>query len=303
MIDWLRDERPNGKVLIETTKEDLPCLVFPILEELDCVEHLFTTRLGGVSKGDCATLNFSYSRGDDPEAVLENYRRVAKALHTDVKHIVATKQTHTTNLRVVTEADMGKGVVAEADYDGIDGLVTNVPGIVLAAFTADCVPIYFVDPVHKAIGLAHSGWRGTVAGISLNVLKQMKELYCSNPEDIICAIGPSICQSCYEVSEEVAIQFEEVFVDSEKYYQMINNNCLYNMGENGQRRIVEKGRMPGKYQLDLWLANAVHLLKAGILPKHLQITDLCTCDNPQYLFSHRASHGKRGNLGAFLMLR
>ena len=161
------------------------------------------------------------------------------------------------------------------------GLATNIPGMALVTFYADCVPLYFVDPVKKAIGLAHSGWRGTVAGMGACMVQFMREHFHSDPKDLIAAIGPSICVDCYEVSEEVAEQFREGFPEE----------------------VLQPGKADGKYQLDLWKANESILLKAGILPEHLTVTDVCTCHNPEYLFSHRASHGQRGNLAAFLMLK
>ena len=116
-------------------------------------------------------------------------------------------QTHTTNVRVITEEDRGKGILRPQDYSDVDGMITNVPGIVLVTSYADCVPLYFVDPVRKAIGLSHSGWKGTVGHIGQKTVEKMHEVYGSEPKDIVAAIGPSICQSCYEVSDDVAEAF------------------------------------------------------------------------------------------------
>ena len=135
---------------------------FPLLEQTRMVRHAFSTRLGGASKGYFSTMNFSLTRGDNRDDVLENYRKMARILGTDVSKMVLSHQTHTTNIRLVTEADAGKGIWRERDYENIDGLITNVPGLTLVTFFADCVPLYFVDPVHRAIGLSHSGWKGTV---------------------------------------------------------------------------------------------------------------------------------------------
>jgi len=166
----------------------------------------------------------------------------------------------------------------------IDGLVTNVPGLVLVTSYADCVPLYFVDPVNKAIGLSHSGWKGTVGRIGEVTIQKMQELYGSDPGDILACIGPSICRDCYEVSQDVAEKFQEIFPQA-----------LW------ERIMDDKGK--GKYQLDLWESNRLILLEAGIREEHLAVTDLCTCCNPELLFSHRATQGKRGNLAAFLGLR
>ncbi len=138
-------------------------LTFPLLEQTGIVRHLFTTRVGGVSEGVCSSMNLSYARGDKKEAVDENYRRIARVLGCGLEDIVCSDQTHTVNLRVVTGQDGGKGIVRPRDYHDVDGLLTDEPGLVLTTFYADCVPLYFVDTRNRAVALAHSGWRGTVA--------------------------------------------------------------------------------------------------------------------------------------------
>ena len=257
-------------------------LTFPLLEQTGIVRHLFTTRLGGVSQGVCSSMNLSYARGDEKEAVDENFRRIAGVLGCGLEDIVCSDQTHTVNLRVVTRQDGGKGIVRPRDYHDIDGLLTDEPGIVLATFYADCVPLYFVDTRNRAVALAHSGWRGTVARMGRCVAEKMKEVYGTRPEDLTAAIGPSICQKCYEVSGDVAEAFAGEF-------PMYEGEILQDKGN-------------GKYQLDLWRANERILLDAGVKQEQIAVTNLCTCCNPKLLFSHRASQGKRGNLGAFLCL-
>ena len=261
----------------------LPLLHYPLLNELDIVEHCFTTRLGGVSEGVCSSLNLSFSRGDDPKAVMENYRRVAETFSKTVDDFVCTGQTHTTNVLRVGKEEKGYGVTREKPYTDVDGLITNEPGVILSTFYADCVPLYFVDPVNKAIGLSHSGWRGTVGRMGQKTLEAMRDAFGTKPEDVYAAIGPSICQECYEISEDVAMHFYEEFQG------------------HGDEILINKGN--GKYQLDLWKTNEIVLLEAGILPEHLAVTNICTCCNSEVLFSHRASQGKRGNLAAFLMLK
>lgn len=246
--------------------------------------HGFSTRLGGVSKGIYESMNLSFTRGDEEEAVFENYRRIAEAMGFLPEDIVCSDQTHTTNVRKVGRADRGKGIVKARDYTDVDGLITNEPGIVLATFYADCVPLFFVDPKNRAIGLSHSGWRGTVGKIGKVTVEAMKREFGSNPEEIYTAVGPSICQDCYEVSEDVIVQFEEQFKKED-------HKDLFYKKENG------------KYQLNLWKANELVFLEAGIKPEHITMPGICTCCNPNFLFSHRASHGKRGNLAAFLGLR
>ena len=259
-------------------------LTYPLLESTGIIKHGFSTRVGGVSQGVLSTMNLSFSRGDDENAVRENFRRMANALDVEEDSFVFSQQTHTTNVRKVTLEDKGKGLTRKLDYQDIDGLITNVPGLCLSTFYADCVPLYFVDPVKKAIGLSHSGWRGTVGKIGCVTVQKMQEEYGSNPENIIAAIGPSICQDCYEVSEDVIVEFQNHF--DKKYWKE-----LYYKKENG------------KYQLNLWKANEIVLEEAGVLKEHIAVTNLCTCCNHESLFSHRASKGKRGNLAAFLALK
>ena len=164
----------------------------------------------------------------------------------------------------------------------MDGLITDVPGMVLSTFYADCVPFYFVDTEHHAIGLSHSGWRGTVGRMGRVTIEAMNREYGTKPEQLLCAIGPSICQDCYEVSQDVAEEFQREF------------------GLRGEELLISKDG--GKYLLDLWRANEIVLEEAGVSREQIVTTNLCTCCNPKLLFSHRASQGKRGNLGAFLSI-
>ena len=154
----VRMKRPGEKVLNFQEKNGLPVLTFPGIEVLEDVDHLFTTRLGGISQGHLESLNLGFHRGDDRSNVEENYRRLAKAMDLKAEDLVCTVQTHTTNIRTVTASDRGKGIVRPTDYTDVDGFITKEKGIGLVALFADCVPLYFVDPVKKAIGLAHSGW-------------------------------------------------------------------------------------------------------------------------------------------------
>lgn len=278
-------KRKEGTLVPEVVwKKEIPFLSFPLLEETGLVIQAFTTRLGGVSEGAQATMNLSFTRKDDPRRVLRNHQLVAAALGYDEKRAVLSHQTHTDNIYVVTKEDAGKGVVREKGFTGIDGLMTNVPGMALITFFADCVPLYFLDPVKRAIALVHSGWRGTVKQIGVQAVCKMQAVYGSRPEDILACIGPSICGDCYEVGSEVAEHFRNGFSDSE------------------QREIL-KERPDGKYLLNLWKANEYLLLRAGIAPEHIQITGVCTRCNPDYLFSHRVMGEARGNLSAILCLK
>lgn len=262
----------------EKIVDGVPYLSYPMLERTGVVKHGFSTRLGGVSKGHCATMNISTTRGDDPRAIEENQRRIAKAIGVRVEDMTYTNQTHTTNVAVVEAKDRGRSFLET------DGMVTNVPGICLVTFFADCVPLFFVDPEHRAIGLSHSGWRGTVNKMGKVTIELMQKQYGTDPDKAVAAIGPSICRDCYEVSEEVVEQFKENFDE------MLWPELFYKKAD-------------GKYQLDLWRANEAVLMEAGISRERMAVTNLCTHCNPEILFSHRSTGFHRGNLSAFLALR
>lgn len=261
----------------------LPTLQFPGLGGVGIAQHFYTTRLGGVSAGHLASLNLSFSRGDDSENVHENFRRVAAAFGTTEDHFVLTHQVHETRVATVTADLAGCGVTRPEAWDNVDGLITNVPGIILGTFVADCVPLLFVDPVHKAVAASHSGWRGTVGRMGAVTLQRMQEEYGTDPADVHVGIGPSICQACYEVSDDVADEFIREFPGHEAEILIDKHN--------------------GHQQLDLHEACRITLLEAGVPAEHIEVTDICTMENSSILFSHRGSQGRRGNIGGFIMLK
>ena len=274
----------NKEHIFDEMEGAVPYLSFPMFRDTGLVTDGFSTRLGGVSEGCFSSLNLSFDRGDDRAAVAENFRRMGEALGVRCEDMVLSQQTHTTNIRIVTDEDRGKGITRERDYTDIDGLITNVPGICLVTTYADCVPLYFLDPVKKVIALSHSGWRGTVGKIGKKTVELMHDNFGSDPADILAAVGPSVCQDCYEVSADVIDRFKEVFDRSawdELFYE----------------------KPDGKYQLDLWKANEKIFLEAGIRKDHIAVTNVCTHCNSEILYSHRAMGDKRGNLCAFLALK
>ena len=259
-------------------KQDVPVIRFDSLDRTGIVRHGFSTKKGGVSDGIYSTMNLGLNRGDDIENVKKNFKIMAQTLGVPYEKMVLSDQTHTVNIKKISYDDAGKGLIKEKDYKDVDGIMTNENGIVLVTFYADCVPLFFLDPVKKVIALSHSGWRGTVNKMGKVTVEKMKQEYGCNPEDILACIGPSICQKCYEVSEDVALEFAEKFGNSDMFYKKEN----------------------GKYQLDLWMANEMVLKEAGI--ENIENRRICTCCNSEYLFSHRKTNGKRGNLAAFMML-
>ena len=248
----------------------------------DGVHHLFSTRLGGVSEGYYESMNLSFINGDDPEHVAENFKRI-ESLGFPTADMVFSQQTHKCEVRVVTEADRGKGLRRDRDYTDIDALVTNVPGIALATFYADCVPLYFYDPVQKAIGLAHAGWRGTVGEIGVRTLEAMVSNYNTNPSDVLVGIGPSICKDCFEVGNEVAEEFREKLDFAKDYIKPCSEKS-------------------NKSYIDLQGVNRQSLISAGILANNVELPDICTKENPDTFFSHRVMGTKRGILAAFIRL-
>lgn len=263
-------------------KDNVPYISYRALDDIKWLKNGFSTRLGGVSEGVLSTMNLGFGRNDLPENVVKNHEIIANAIGFNPENIVASKQTHTTNVKKVSKKDCGKGIYRERDYDDVDGMITNENGIVLATYFADCVPLYMVDTKNKAIGLSHSGWRGTVGKIGKVTLDLMKETYGTNPKDVIACIGPSICRDCYEVSEDVATEFEAAFKGREK-------DILINKGN-------------GKYQLDLWECNYIIFKECGVYEENIHMPDICTCHNMEMMFSHRATQGRRGNLAAFLSI-
>ena len=316
MYDIKRAGRKNGPVLQQNKIGDLEYLSFPMLDDTGLVKNLFSTRLGGVSEGIFGSLNLGFGRGDDDQNVLENFRRVGDILGTTPENMVRSSQTHTTNIKIVTDSERGNGIVRPNEENDIDGLITKEKGLVLVTSYADCVPLYFVDPVNQVIGLSHSGWRGTAGRIGKRMVELMQAHFGTRPEDIVAAIGPSICKECYEVSEDVAEVFLTMESELQEALSILEKSGIYDSLSQCDpaedktvvrrcfgNKIVTPGKATGKYQLDLWLANAAILIDAGICPEKISITDICTCHNPEYLFSHRASQGKRGGLCAFLMLK
>lgn len=261
--------------------EGVMLISFP--ELTDEVAACFTTRMGGASKGRYSTLNMSFSNGDDQKNVLENYKRVAYTLGIDYKRLTLSHQTHTDNIKVINEDDIGKGIVKERDYNDIDGLITNIKGVGLVTQFADCVPLLFYDNVKKVIAASHAGWKGTVLEIGKKTVNKMTEHFGSAPKDIKVIIAPSICKDCYEVDDTVINELNKI--------SYLNFDEIYYKKPNG------------KYQLSLWEANRQILINAGVKDENITVTDLCTNCNAHIFHSHRATKGERGNNAAIICMK
>ncbi|TCK98296.1 hypothetical protein EDC19_0716 [Natranaerovirga hydrolytica] len=270
----------NSKTLRINEKDNVMYITIPSFEATNCVKHCFTTRLGGVSDGYFSSLNLGYNRGDLDSNVVANYKIICDTLDISYDQLFFSDQVHKDNVYAVTKKDINH---PNSKIKEVDALITNEKDIPLVTFYADCVPIYFLDPIKKVIGLAHAGWRGTVKKIPSKTIQKMIETYDCLPQDILIGIGPSIGKCCYEVSEDVATEFINVF--SSAYSKKIIQSTINH-----------------KFKVDLWQANRYTLLEAGILEKNITVTDLCTQCHKDVFFSHRATNGKRGNMAAIMAL-
>ena len=279
-------EHPFPLVEYKISTGILPMVESPLFQREIGLQHGFSTRKGGVSKEHLASLNLSFSVEDAKENVLENFRRIGERFGKTPEDFVLSKQSHETKVLKIGTKDRGKGITKDRDYEGIDALITDEKGIILSCFSADCVPILFYDPVHKAVGACHSGWRGTKGKILQNVVEEMRKHFSSNPAEILIAIGPSICKEQYVVSEDLALSFLEDYPD---------------LGEDTASPIQRISK--DKFQLDLWDLNRRIALNCGIKEEHISISGYCTMENPELFFSHRYSQGKRGLQGAFICLQ
>ncbi len=251
-------------------------------EETGLATHAFATKLGGVSEGECESLNFGFSRKDKPERVLENYRRMAEVLGVGLDSYVSTLQVHGDRVWAPARTDGGMGVLDRGNMEKADALVTDLSGLTLVKHTADCVPVLLLDPVAKAVSAIHAGWRGTALRIVQRAVEFMTRRYGSKPENILAAIGPSIGPCCFEVDEPV-------------YDAMARADLL--------SAALVRDKKNGHYDMDLWRANARALEDGGLLAKHITIAGFCTRCHGELFFSHRRDQGKTGSLAAMIALK
>lgn len=242
------------------------------------VPHCFTTRYGGVSTGTQESLNLAVGRGDSMENVEKNIHILADALGFDPDRLVLTRQTHSDIVRAVTEQD-ARGL-CHRDYPECDALVTNVPGVALMVFTADCTPVLLYDPVTGAVGAAHAGWRGTVQAIAAKTVEAMVKNYGCKPENIRAAIGPNIAQCHFETNTDVPDALRAAFGEAVDVY------------------IEKRG---GKYFPDLKAINAFVLRRCGV--RRIELSDACTYCQSSRFWSHRVTKGERGSQGAVIVCK
>ena len=273
----------QSKTMTLNNADTVPYLTYNSLSEIKFINHAFSTRLGGVSEGEFTSMNLAFNRGDNPQNVTENYKRICKSAGFDFDSLTASAQDHNTFVRAVTSENKGVGIYKPRDLQSVDALITNEKGVTLVTYYADCTPLFFVDTKQKAIGLAHAGWRGTVGRIGDKVVKKMTELYGTNPADIVAAIGPAISVCCYEVDKPCADNF-------------------YALSDLDSSRFVFP-KENGKYMIDLLETNRQILVAAGVKNENITVSDVCTNCNSELLWSHRATKGKRGTMSAFMCIK
>lgn len=253
----------------------------------------FTGRQGGAGKPPYDSFNCAFHVGDNPEDVLSNREKLAESLGFSLDAWTCGEQTHGKHIAVVTEADRGRGSLTRASaFQSTDGLLTNVPGVLLTSFYADCVPLYFYDPVEHVAGLAHAGWKGTVAEIAGAMVSKMAEVYGSKPQHILAAIGPSIGGCCYEVDDYVmkhVLQLEETLA----------------LASSGSEQDIYSKSLSddSKSMLNLKELNQRIMIKAGILPTHIECTTWCTSCNTDLFFSYRKEQGITGRMTSWIGIK
>ncbi len=240
------------------------------------VKHMFTTRIGGVSRAPFDSLNFAEGSGDmrdTAENVVANYQLAAAELGFNASDVCRAYQAHTANVMICDEDSRGMGITFPRPENGIDALVTNKKGVVLSVRTADCVPVLLCDPVSGVAAAVHSGWRGTCQEISHAAIEAMQSLGAS-ADRIVAAIGPHAGVCCYEVGDELCRHFDA--------------DCFE--------------KRDGRLYLDLTKANKKVLLSSGIKERNISDSGLCTVCDERHFFSHRRDGVNRGVMAAFIVL-
>lgn len=254
----------------------------PSFQKTGLVQTAFTTRWGGGSRDEYADFNQGLHVGDDSDVVVANRARLADRLGFSLDDLVVGEQIHGRRVEVVTAADRVRGARdLETAVAGTDGLVTNEPGVAIATQHADCAAIFLLDPVRRAIGLAHAGWKGTALEIGQAALQVMGGQFGTRPADCLAGISPAIGPCCYEVDARVRDQLPLEFLNWP--------GVLINQGD-------------GRYRLNLWEANKRSLMAAGVPESSISISCQCTNCHPELFYSYRYAGGRTGRMTAVLML-
>ncbi len=260
------------------TADGVGIYTLPVFSAQAGIDHGFSARTGGVSGGEFASLNLSFTRSEDHDNVMENYRIFCRAAGIPVPSMVMDHYEHGTVVLPVTQADCGRGYTREP-LPLCDGLVTADLGVTLMTGHADCMAFYFYDPVTRCIGLCHAGWRGALNRIGVNVVRTMRELTGADPKNILCGVGPGICPKCFEVGTDVAEDFSRAYP-----------LCAL-IGQNER----------GNPTVDLWQVAVCQFAEAGIPYANMSLMGACTFEDLR-LYSHRREKGRTGGMTAYLRL-
>ena len=272
--------KPNNSVIKKSGAVEY--ITFPNLNNVDFIIHAVSTRHGGKSALEyTSTMNLGFKTDDDFEIVQENYRIFSDVVGFTYENIVHANQTHSSNIRIVSSKDSGKGLFKERDYNDVDGLITNEKNIPLAILTADCVPVLYCDVKNKVIGAAHCGWRGTYSLLQKKMIDKMKSEFGTEKKDLKIAIAPCVQSCCYEVSEELYYDFKKQIPYLTKEIFTKNN----------------------EYYLDLSAINKSVLINSGVPEENIFVSDICTCCNHKDLFSQRVMGFKRGMIASIIEIK
>lgn len=265
------------------TRQILP-YSYALFSDHPFVVHIVTTRRGGISEAPCNSLNFGFITEDSPRAVIENRIRLCQYIRANPRSLTTGEQVHADRVAVVRGCDRGRGALdLSTRLPGTDAMITNLPRTPLMVLVADCTAVGLYDPVKRAIGMAHAGWRGTAAGIAGKMVAGMRAEFGSRPEDLLAGISPSIGPCCYEVGREVVAAFQESYPEAGDHF--------FSRPKSGKPR------------LDLWQANLWQLVEAGIRNSNIEVAGKCTACHADTFYSHRAEGGRTGRFGAVIMLR
>ena len=274
---WAKVARGSG---YHENDKQVGSFTIPAFSEQPWLAHGFSARTGGISEGHLWSLNMSFTREEEPRAMtMENYRIFCEAEGIPVESMVMDSYEHGTTVRQVDRKDRGKGYDLPS-LPACDGLVTDDPEVTLMTGHADCMAFYFADLKKHCIGLAHAGWRGAFSRIGCEVVKKMTECFGTDPKDLIAAVGPSICPDCFEVDEELGMEFQNAFSATE---------CLL------------PGKRTGKAQVDLWQVAVCQFMESGIPAEQISLSGVCTVEEKR-LYSHRGDNRHTGGMTAYLRI-
>lgn len=249
----------------------------------ELVNHAISTRFGGISESPFHHMNLAMHNGDNIEKVIHNRKIFCNSIGMNSDELVTAEQIHGDTIVYVSKNDIGKGSKSYADaIKTTDALITDCINIPLMLFFADCVPVIIVDPINKAIGVSHAGWKGTVKKIAQKTVLAMGQKFNTKSQDCLIGIGPSIGSCCYEVDYGVVKEFEQSFGEDANAFIKPSND---------------------KWTLDLWMANKLQLIEIGIKPENIDSSNICTACNSKMFFSYRADQGKTGRIAAVISLK